>query len=144
MALTIYGTITEVLPVVQGTSKMGNSYILQRFTISTGGMTENAIAFTIMNDALRSSAHLMTPGTEVGVTFWPNSRRHVKPATGEIQFFTELRASSVVPAGASVQQTAPAAPQPTTTQGYPPTANAQPQAPQPQYAQPAPSDTLPL
>lgn len=145
MTITIYGTIFEVLPEVTGTGSSGNNWRTRTFAIRTGGQYPETIAFTLRGTKIDEASHLLVPQTAVGVTFYHSSRRWPQDMSSPGKYFTDLIVTLVVPAPAQ-QQAVPQspAPQPTAPQGYPTTANAQPQAPQQQYAQPAPSDTLPF
>lgn len=104
MSFTIYGTIAEVLPEETGTSSTGNNWRTLTFAIKTGGLKDDPTAFILRGAKIDEFAHLLVPQTAVGVTFYPpSSRRWQRDASSPVKYFTDLIASSVVPAAAQQQ-----------------------------------------
>lgn len=133
MPQIISGTIIDVQPLEQGTSKAGKTYQKQTFAITTGGAYPDTIAFELFAQRVDDYQHLLTKGHIVTVEYYPQSRPWSSPKTGRTQYFTSLSVARMYPAPAMQQQsaapsayqqpalptapTAPAAPQSAAVQG---------------------------
>lgn len=109
MAQTISGTITEVFDVKQGVSKSGNAWQKQVFSITTGGMYPDTIAFELFGDRVGQFGHLLHKDGIVTIDYHPKSQRWPNPKTGEVSFFTSLSVLNMYPAAAAQQQGQPMA-----------------------------------
>lgn len=130
MAQIISGTILEVLEVKQGISKSGNAWQKQAFSITTGGMFPDTIAFELFGDRIGQFGHLLQKDGIVTVEYHPRSHRWQNPKTGEVNFLTSLPVINMYPAAAAAQQA-------------PPTQQYAPQPAQQAYQQPAAAPAAP-
>lgn len=119
--MEIQGTIIQVLPLETGVSKSGNSWQKKNFVIDTGGQYPKKVCFQIFGDKCNQLAPKV--GDVVTVSFNAES----KEFNG--RWYTQLDCWNIVPQGAQPTaytpvQTAPApAPQQSTQQPQPTTAN---------------------